>query len=63
MNWYCKTTNGHGFGNLQGYLDTGDAKSTSNLCKHVRICWGVETVVAADETQNYGATFDLIKQC
>ena len=45
------------------YLGTGEAKSTSNLCKHVRICCGVETVAAADETQNYGATFDLIKQC
>ena len=43
------------------YLDTGDAKSTRNLRKHTRICWGVETVAVADETRNYGAAFDLLK--
>src|SRR5271155_3047864 len=26
------------------YLDTGDAKSTSNLNKHTKICWGEEAV-------------------
>ena len=42
---------------VRRYLDTGDAKSTSNLRKHARICWGVERVAAAD----YGAAFDLLK--
>ena len=34
------------------YLDTGDAKSTSNLCKHAKICWGEEVVAAADDTRD-----------
>ena len=46
---------------VRRYLDTGDAKSTINLRKHARICWGVETVAVADETRNYGAAFDLLK--
>ena len=44
------------------YLDTSDAKSTGNLRKHARICWGVETVAAADETRNYGAALDALKK-
>ena len=46
---------------VRRYLDTGDAKSTSNPRKHARICWGVETVAAADETCNYRAAPDLLK--
>ena len=46
---------------VRRYLDTGDAKSTINLRKHARICWGVETVAVADETRNYGAAFDMLK--
>ena len=32
------------------YLNTGDAKSTGNLHKHAKICWGEEVVAAAVET-------------
>ena len=46
---------------VRRYLDTGDAKSTSNLRKHARLCWGVETVAEADETKNYGAASEIIK--
>ena len=46
---------------VRRYLDTGDAKSTSNLRKHTRLCWGVETVGEADETKNYGAASEIIK--
>ena len=46
---------------VRRYLDTGDAKSTGNLCKHARICWGAEAVAAADETRNLGAAFDALK--
>ena len=46
---------------VRRYLDTSDAKSTSNLHKHARVCWGVEAVAAADETRNMGAALDLIK--
>ncbi|KAG1857367.1 hypothetical protein DFJ58DRAFT_659107, partial [Suillus subalutaceus] len=34
------------------YLDKKDAKSTSNMQKHAKICWGEETVKLADETKN-----------
>ena len=44
------------------YLDTSDAKSTGNLRKHARICWGVETVATADEARNYGAALDALKK-
>jgi len=37
---------------MRRYLDTGDAKSTSNLHKHMKICWGEDTVAAADGTKN-----------
>ena len=43
------------------YLDTSDAKSTDNLWKHARLCWGSETVAAADDGQSYWAAFDLMK--
>ena len=35
---------------VRQYLDTGDVKSMSNLCKHAKICWGEEAVAAADNT-------------
>jgi len=34
------------------YLDTTDAKSTGNLCKHAKICWGEDVVAAADGTRD-----------
>jgi hypothetical protein len=34
------------------YLDTTDAKLTSNLRKHVKICWGEDIVAAANETRD-----------
>ncbi|KAI0079329.1 hypothetical protein K474DRAFT_1568550, partial [Panus rudis PR-1116 ss-1] len=34
------------------YLDKNDARSTSNLHKHARKCWGDATVQAARETAN-----------
>jgi hypothetical protein len=37
------------------YLDTGDAKSTSNLRKHAKGCWGDEVVAAADDTRDLQA--------
>jgi hypothetical protein len=32
------------------FLDTKDAKSTSNLRRHAKLCWGDDTVAAADDT-------------
>ncbi|KAF8229874.1 hypothetical protein L208DRAFT_1284618 [Tricholoma matsutake] len=34
------------------YLDKGDAKLTSNLQKHAKQCWGVETVEAANNMKD-----------
>ncbi|KAF8258464.1 hypothetical protein EI94DRAFT_1429440, partial [Lactarius quietus] len=35
---------------VRRFLYTGDASSTSNMCRHAKICWGDETVTAADST-------------
>ena len=34
------------------FLDTGDAKSTSGLCRHAKDCGGDKAVIAADNTQD-----------
>jgi hypothetical protein len=34
------------------YLDTTDAKLTSNLRKHAKICWGEDVVATANETRD-----------
>ena len=44
------------------YLDTRDAKSTSNLRKHAKICWGEEAVAAADNTRDVRATREALKK-
>lgn len=59
----CAATNCMGKGNgrmVRRYLDTGDAKSTSNLRKHAKICWGEEAVAAADNTKNVGAAREAL---
>ena len=42
------------------YLDTGDAKSTSNLRKHAKICWGEEAVAAADNMRDVRAAREAL---
>lgn len=37
---------------VRRFLDKGDAKSTSNLRRHAKICWGEETVSAADDARD-----------
>ncbi|TFK80194.1 hypothetical protein K466DRAFT_446761, partial [Polyporus arcularius HHB13444] len=34
------------------YLDTSDAKSTGNLRRHAKNCWGIETVERADDADD-----------
>ena len=51
--------NGH---MVRCYLDTGDAKSTGNLCKHAKVCWGEETVAAADQTRHVEAAHEALKK-
>jgi hypothetical protein len=37
---------------VRRFLDTGDAKSTGNLHRHAKVCWGEEAVFAADDTRD-----------
>jgi len=48
----CKACNGC---DMRCFLDKGDAKSTSNMCKHTKRCWGDEAVATADATQDINA--------
>ena len=59
----CAATHCLGRGNgriVRRYLDTGDAKSTSNLRKHAKICWGEEAVAAADDTKDVHAAREAL---
>jgi hypothetical protein len=59
----CAATRCLGKGNgriVCRYLDTGDAKSTSNLRKHTKICWGEDAVAAADGTKNVQAAREAL---
>ena len=61
----CTATHCKGKGNgrlVRRYLDTGDAKSTSNLRKHAKICWGEDTVTAADQTGSVAAARDVLSK-
>ena len=44
--------------NIQCYLDTLDVKSTSNLWRHAKVCWGEEAVEAASQTKDVHAAWD-----
>jgi hypothetical protein len=45
---------------VRRYLDTGDAKSTSNQRKHAKVCWGEEAVAAADTTRDIRAAREAL---
>jgi hypothetical protein len=40
-----------------------DVKSTSNLQRHAKLCWGEEAVVAADGTHDVRMAHTAIKSC
>ena len=44
------------------YFDTGDTKSTSNLCKHAKICWEEEAVAATDLTRDVWAAYEALEK-
>jgi len=46
---HCKGK--HGW-DVRHFLDTGDARSTSGLRRHAKMCWGDEAVSAADNTRD-----------
>jgi len=51
----CAATHCKGKGNgcfVRRYLDTGDAKSSGNLHKHAKGCWGEEAIAATDNTKD-----------
>ncbi|KAF8257665.1 hypothetical protein EI94DRAFT_1556419, partial [Lactarius quietus] len=49
----CAAHSCHGWSRfVRRYLDTGDAKSTSNLRRHAKLCWGEEIVTTADDARN-----------
>ena len=59
----CSAPNCKGKTNSQKvhcYLDTTDAKSISNLCKHAKVCWGEEPVAAADTTKDVHAAREAL---
>ena len=61
----CAAKHCKGKGNglmVRRYLDTSDSKSTGNLRKHAKICWGAETVAAADETRNVDSAREALKK-
>ena len=37
---------------VRRFLDKGDAKSTGNMRKHAKRCWGDDVVTAADKAAN-----------
>jgi hypothetical protein len=50
---------------VRRYLDTSDAKwpkSTGNLRKHAKVCWGEEAVAAADQTRNVDAAREALRK-
>ena len=46
---HCRAKNGR---DVRRYLDTSDRRSTSNLRKHAKVCWGDDQVDAADQTKD-----------
>jgi hypothetical protein len=38
--------------NVRQFLDTCDAKSTGNLQKHARLCWGTDIIDKANEAKD-----------
>ena len=44
------------------YLDTSNTKSTGNLYKHAKICWGKGVVAAAVETRNVQSAHNALSK-
>lgn len=47
---------------MNRYLDKADARSTSNLRKHAKVCWGSDVVEAGDRTKNIEATRAVVAE-
>jgi len=55
----CKGKNGRG---VWHFLNKGDRKSTSSLCKHAKICRGSEAVEAADNTRDVDDAREILSK-
>ena len=53
----CKGKHGR---DMHRFLDTGNARSTSGLWRHAKMCWGDETVNAADRTKDLSAARTIL---
>ncbi|KAG1718887.1 uncharacterized protein EDB91DRAFT_1009556, partial [Suillus paluster] len=47
---------------IRRFLDTGDARSTGNMCKHVKNCWGEDALAAAVQTKNAREAHETVVQ-
>ena len=47
---------------VRRYLTSRDKTSTNNLRKHVRKCWGVEALEAADQTSTMANAKDCVER-
>ena len=59
-----KTCKGKGtsWRHVRRYLDTSDGKSTSNLRRHAKICWGEDAVAGADTAKLHGAACEIVER-
>jgi hypothetical protein len=59
-----KACNGKGTSrrHVQRYLDTSDGKSTSNLRRHAKICWGEDGVAAVDAAKTHAAAREVVEK-
>ncbi|KAG2739719.1 hypothetical protein P692DRAFT_201667723, partial [Suillus brevipes Sb2] len=46
---------------VQRFLDKGDAKSTSNMAKHVKSCWGESVYLATQEAKTAEMTCTIVQ--
>ena len=47
---------------VRRYLDTADGKSTSNLRRHAKVCWGEEAIAGADSVRSQGAARQIVEK-
>src|ERR1700722_3877408 len=47
---------------VRRYLDTADGKSTSNLCRHAKVCWGEEAIAGVDSVRSQGAARQIVEK-
>ncbi|KIM56044.1 hypothetical protein SCLCIDRAFT_133491, partial [Scleroderma citrinum Foug A] len=46
---------------MHWFLDKGDARSTGNMCKHVKRCWGKDVMHQVLEAKSFKVAQDAVK--